>query len=150
MESFKIEQFEQENGVGSFPHFKSLTAEECEQVRRRIALSLGLEPNVDSKILLEKIFSLRINRMVNFVNGALDLASELASISVDAESLVFINWYRFDDIDQIKLGDLSIHFNDIWHPIADDIEIFDSTLSWVASISHYSVFRLFYLDGQES
>lgn len=55
---------------------------------------------------------------------------------------VYINWHRFDKIDQMQFPDLMGHFDDIWYPGADDIDIFDDSLNWVASVSHFGNVRL--------
>lgn len=148
MEPFKIEHLERETGKGSFPSFKSLTSDECLQYRQKFALALGLEAEADSLVILKSIFCLEAVRTVHIEDGKFDLATELALVCPDPESSIFINWYQFDDIDQMKLVDLSVYFDDIWYPSVDDIEIFDSALTWVATVSHYYVFRLIHLGGK--
>jgi hypothetical protein len=60
--------------------------------------------------------------------------------------MVFINWYRFDDIDEMRLPDLAEHFADVWLPMAEDPDIFDSTFTWMLSIAHYNAYTLRRLD----
>ena len=62
---------------------------------------------------------------------------ELAnSIGIEPQSVVFVNWNRFDKIDRLSFTDLSKFFCDIWYPASDDIDIFDSALLWVLSVTH--------------
>ena len=53
--------------------------------------------------------------------------------------VVFINFYEFDAIDVISLKELSRALNDIWLPGAEDIDVFDSKLSWVVQVNHEEI-----------
>ena len=53
--------------------------------------------------------------------------------------VVFINFYEFDVIDVISLKELSRIINDIWLPGAEDIDIFNSTFSWVVQVNHEEI-----------
>ena len=54
----------------------------------------------------------------------------------DVTFKVYINWFRFDNIDQMKFNDFSTYFYDIWFPSVDDIDLFDESYSWIVSIRH--------------
>jgi hypothetical protein len=56
---------------------------------------------------------------------------------------VYLNWYRFDDIDQIDLAALDQYFSDIWYPGSDDLDVFDDSTDWIVSIAHFGKIRFF-------
>ncbi|NJL29129.1 MAG: hypothetical protein HC897_15225 [Thermoanaerobaculia bacterium] len=149
MHPFKIESFEQKHGACTFPPFRSLKPGECAEARRNIARALDLNPDADVDSILKNIFSLETGPATSIDEARFDLISELARAGANAASTVFLNWYRFDEIDELELADLSSILMEIWYPSADDIEIFDSSLSWIASVSHYGTFRLFFLRDAE-
>ena len=49
---------------------------------------------------------------------------------------IFLNWYRFDAFDEMLFSDFIKCFDYIWYPSADDLDIFDQSLSWILSIDH--------------
>jgi hypothetical protein len=59
----------------------------------------------------------------------------LSQQSIQPEKNVFINWYRYDRIEEIGFFDLDKYFGDIWHPGPDEMDVLDSSLSWIISIS---------------
>ena len=52
---------------------------------------------------------------------------------------VYIDWGRFNDIDEMNADDFNSVFHDLWYPSSDDIEVFDKTLSWVLLVRHFDV-----------
>jgi hypothetical protein len=66
-----------------------------------------------------------------------DLKRTLLGAGIAPSSSVFLNWYRFDDIDEVQLESASTFFHDFWYPSADDLEIFDDSLKWVLFVHHY-------------
>jgi hypothetical protein len=67
----------------------------------------------------------------------------LRKLGVTSPKKVYLNWYRFDDIDQIDLADLDRYFFDIWYPDSDDLDVFDDSADWIVSIAHHGNVRLF-------
>lgn len=65
----------------------------------------------------------------------LQVAGLLSYLKISPREHVFINWNRYDDIDEIGFNDLDMYFSDIWYPGSDDIDIFDSSFRWIISIS---------------
>lgn len=64
------------------------------------------------------------------------ILNTLNGIIKNANDKLFVNWYRYDEIDIFKAGDLSTYFDDIWFPDVDDIDIFDNSLDWIVTIRH--------------
>ena len=135
MDSFKIELLEK-NGV-EFPFF------------------LHLEDDDDlfnmQQILLENFNHLTIDEFME----KLDMENVVADFNASNESEfnlfelfkflgippvnVFINWGKFDNIDEISFNDLGQYFYDLWFHSADNIDIFDDTYRWIVSIRHDGV-----------
>lgn len=86
--------------------------------------------------LISKIGTLNFIPYFNTNNETECQLSELFNTLAFSLSNVFINWYRFDDIDKMSLKDLDQYFYDIWFPATDDIDIFDDTFKWIVSIFH--------------
>lgn len=54
---------------------------------------------------------------------------ELCLFWIKPQTNVYINWYRYDQVDEMAFVDLDKCFADIWYPGPDDIDIFDSEFS---------------------
>lgn len=48
---------------------------------------------------------------------------------------MFINWDRYEEIDEMGLDDLNRYFSDIWYPGSDEVDVFDSSFGWFLSVS---------------
>jgi hypothetical protein len=135
MEHFKKELFKSRYGV-PFPDIHSLSAEEREQILTLLKRRLGATSDGDIMTVLHKL-----DEHQKVVNGAsadsdeFDLA-QVIPVPVPVDQVVLVNWYRFDDVDAVKFETLTKYFGDIWYPASDDIDIFDSRVSWVVSVRH--------------
>ncbi len=137
MEQFKIENFERENLGRSFPQFQPLAPSKCEDIRLRICESFGLPSELIGSTLTRRVAQLQSQLSgVNAEHEEFSLGDALREFGVFAQDDVLINWYQFDDIDQISLETLSTYFDDIWYPASDDIDIFDFSFSWIVSVNH--------------
>lgn len=137
MERRNIEGFENAYPGRQFPTFRVLQDDEMQGVRSRIKTQLGLGDDVDNLQLVQALGSL------GEVCGGMDARSSSFSLQKSLEELdisplekMFVNFYRFDDIDELRLEDVSEHFEYIWYEGSDDIDLFDDTLSWILSVSH--------------
>jgi hypothetical protein len=143
MEQFKIECFEKDNPNEKFPKVEQIsTTERQKQIRSRLALLVGysqcLEPLELAKALLANS---RIVINSNAMSKSFDLSKVIRSLDINPQKYVYINWDRFSTIDRMVFGDLCKYFDYIWYPAADDIDVFDDTLSWVLLISHSGTVR---------
>jgi hypothetical protein len=136
MQSFKIENFERESGT-PFPPFSALSVDDCESLRRRLAERLGLPTAVNGLDLVRAV-GRQESRNLSLVGGSpgFDLRKELTAAGIDPPLSVYLNWYRYDDIDEMRFDDLSRYFDDIWYPSSDDLDVFDSSLRWILSVDH--------------
>ncbi len=135
MENFKIEHFKRNNPADDFPAFNSLTFDKIQLIYDKLLKAIGGYFSPDQ--LVKKINELEtLVKNVNANNEDFLLKSLLCEINIHPQQKVYVNWYRFDNIDELYFADLNMYFSDIWYPSSDDIDIFDSTFSWLLSISH--------------
>jgi hypothetical protein len=141
VESFKIKNFEREYGVNSFPGFRSLDAGEAYHIFSLLKERLGLPPKSSGLDVLDNIG--KKATALSEVDAAVemfDLCSILAQLEFVATK-VFVNWDRFEKIDEFGTKDLCQYFTDIFYPSADDLEIMDVGLTWLLSIRHYGTVK---------
>ena len=138
MDSIKIRNFQHAYSNGAFPSYKELSSDECASIRRQLAETFGISTNTLPVDLVNKIQSMSRPLAEADANDThFDLAQTLQTKQIPSPKLVFVNWNRFDRIDQMRFQDLRLHFDSIWYPSSDDIDIFDETCEWVLSVAHY-------------
>lgn len=136
MEDFKIENFKNDNPSKDFPHFNTLDLEQAKEIYNKLSEKIGgaLPPDQLVKKINEKGAFVQDN---NAEDDDFLLKTVFERIEIVPQDKVYLNWYRFDNIDIIRFNDLNRYFDDIWYPSSDDIDIFDETFLWIVSISHY-------------
>lgn len=143
MESIKIENFEKSHPGISFPWYRSLDSDSCWQLRERLRERMQLPSGVSCLDLVQAIYQRSAVVIVADTKSAdFDFAAIMQTVGIVPTEHVFINWYRFDRVDELAFPDVSRYFEDIWYSKADDIDIFDNSLGWVVVICHYGEFRL--------
>ena len=148
MDGFKIENFERQHGANSFPAFRSLITEEANNVLAILKRRLGLPDELSAEDVLHAIDQKSVDvDGVDANEEAFDLRAVLARLGFSAVK-VFVNWYRFDRIDEFETEKLCDCFGDIFYPSVDDIEISDVNLTWLVSIRHYGAVRALNLSGR--
>jgi hypothetical protein len=137
MDKSKLENFHRSYPGQSFAEFATLTGVECEALRKKVAVTLGLS-DVGPLELVRQLHAQTSSHLGEVPReGQPDLRALLEGVvPLGRPHRVFVNWYRFDDIDSLELDDLSRHFDDIWYPSVDDIEVFDESCRWFLSVSH--------------
>ena len=135
MEKFKIEHFKRENPSNEFPAFKTLTPEEARDVYESVLKAMGWD--VSPERLVKMIYERgTLVRGVNATEDGFDLESIFDDLGIHPCEKVYLNWYRFDEIDEMSFADVDKYFDDIWYPGPDDMDIFDESFSWIVSVSH--------------
>jgi hypothetical protein len=135
MHPSKIENFRQSHGARVFPAFSSLSTEECATLRRKLGIRLGW-PNNDGLSLLH-VLNLRAKIIDgNAESPEFNLKNTLMQSGIAPGRMVYLNWYRLDEMDRMNFDDLNADFGDIWYPGSDDIEIIDDELGWILFVSH--------------
>ncbi len=135
MDSFKIELLKKE-GI-EFPFFLHLTDEDDLFNIQQILLENFNHLTIAE--LMEKLYTENIVSDFNASNEAEFTIFALFKFLDIAPINVFINWGKFDNIDEISFNDLDRYFYDLWFHSADDIDIFDDTYRWIVSIRHDGV-----------
>jgi hypothetical protein len=137
METRNIEDFKREHPGIKFPDYRHLTANETEAIRRRLKILASLPENIDNLTLTRHIAKIsKICDCENANDEKFNLSATLNSLDIFPEDQVYINFYRFDEVDKMLLNDVSRWFRFIWYPVSDDIEIFDDSLEWILSVTH--------------
>jgi hypothetical protein len=144
MEQFKIDFYEDEFGPNTFPDFRRLTEPEMRHVRDKIKESLGLSNATSGLELLRAIRNHScLVPGVNPNERNFDLKSLIDWLKVPQSGAIFVNWYRFDDMEKFRLTDFCNVFHDVWYPPADEaIELVDSQLRWIIFVAHWGVIRV--------
>jgi hypothetical protein len=137
MQNIKVENFNRAHPNVAFPVFKAIQESGCAELRRQIATRLGLAADAPPLDLVTSLVARDGHTLGEAPDaGPFDIGSALRAVGLEACTRVYLNWYRFDDIDEMQLDDLSKYFDDIWYPSTDDLDVFDSTFSWVLSVTH--------------
>jgi hypothetical protein len=142
MNEIKIINFKKEHPETSFPAYRELPLHEC----MAITDSISKKHNIRASTPLE--FLEMLNKRQKDVESenadcaSFNLRSVLTKLHIQPLDMVFINRWRFDQIDSMSFDDVSKYFDDIWYPSADDIDIFDSSFEWILSIDHAGYLKL--------
>ena len=135
MDRLKIENCERDRGPGSFIWFRHLPQTEALELFNRVKQRLNLPARLDGLNTLKVIRDRSAHsRGVNAEDEEFDLQRVLGGFQLPER--VFLNWYRFDDLDEVRFDDLRSKFDDLWYPASDDLEVLDPNLGWILSIDH--------------
>ena len=132
MENFKIDLFIGEYEK-DFPEYSHLSESACISIMEKLSKSFSVDfsSNIAKKLDEKQFFEKSIDAKEEF-----RLIDFLQKINVIPLSKIYINWYKFNDIDSIDLVDMDKYFYDIWFPSSDDIDLFDENFNWIVSIRH--------------
>lgn len=137
MDKIKVDNFLREYQGLQFPRYISLNNKECLRISQSLQISFGLKKIIDGLRLVKEFDSLAIPLNLNAdTTQDFSISKLLHSLKINANSEVYVNWYRFDKIDLLNLLDLNNFFNDLWYTNLDDIDIFDNSFEWILSINH--------------
>lgn len=137
MQQFKVDYFKREWPGTMFPNYYSLNDEELLIIQNKLFTKFLSNKNGDLLELVQKIEAIGLAvDLVNAMNESFSLLDLFSKKNIYSNDFVYINWYRFDDIDRINFSDLDKFFDDIWYPGSDDIDIFDDSISWILSVKH--------------
>lgn len=137
MNHTKRKNFESAHPGVRVPDCYTLSPSESDEIRRRLRERLQIPESSDGLAILQKLVErASLHTKANALDDSFNLSDVMASLGVQPKVQVYVNWYRFDAIDRMAYDDVVQYFDDIWYPSSDDIEVFDSSLSWVLSVSH--------------
>jgi hypothetical protein len=144
MQAFKIDHFKDEWPDRIFPEYRSLDESELSLLQDKLFKKFI----VKEKCNVIELFGI-ISSISCFIDGVsacddnFSLSDLLSSQGINYDDYIYLNWYRFDDIDVMRLSDLDNYFHDIWYPHSDDIDIFDKSYSWILSVRHDGVLSIY-------
>jgi hypothetical protein len=137
VQDYKLANFKKLNPSEDFPVFRRVGSEESRQLAARLAQRLRLPVPFDPLKLVRRVQScLTTVPGVSSLSEDFRLSQVLWQFRLPAPECVFVNWYQFDDVDEIRFDELDSHFADVWYPSSDDIEVFDASLTWLIAIAH--------------
>jgi len=138
LEQIKIDNFKKDNPEVDFPNYIELDSHSCAVIRASISEKLGVNKSSTGLELVNAVATrTQTYTSTSCRDSDFNLKRVLSFHELTESESVFINWHRFDEIDQIPLADLTKHFDDIWYSDVDDIDIFNDKLMWILSISHF-------------
>ena len=150
MQLFKINNFIKENPDKTFPAYKPVSAPYKNEILYRIKKLLSMD-NSPVQDIVKKINDLATTiGQIDIENLDFSLVDLLDKYGIRYSKHVYINWYVFDDVDEMSIQALNDYFYDIWYPGPDDIDIFDESFKWILSVQHDGEIRLLRLSGEES
>ena len=76
------------------------------------------------------------NRYREDAKNGLDVLAVLDGLGVGYSEHAYLNWGQFEELDRIRLQDLSECFDDIWYPGSDDLDVIDAECKWILSVRH--------------
>ena len=145
MDDFKLRDFAASEG-------KQLPVQKCSEkevatVRALLLRRLGLPEATDGLALVQAVEARSVAvEALDASRDDFDLAQFFAeSIGISLEDYVFLNWYRFDELDRMRARDLAEFFSDVWYPSADDLDVMDRQCRWIISIDHHGGLRVLQL-----
>lgn len=143
MDQHKIENFAKAHPGVAFPTYLHLDGNHAGAIRDAIATSVD-SPELNGLALVKKLRAVSTEAVhLQADEPAFTVGRLLRELGVKSPEKVYLNWYRFDDIDQIALADLDQYFSDIWYPGSDDLDVFDDSARWIVSIAHHGKVWLF-------
>ena len=118
MDSNKIMNFERDNPGRPFPSFRQVDRSEPEKFRESLKRKLSITEDTDGLALVHAVANVSV-----LVEGYSAEAEEFNLLAVVKDlgllpmDSVYINWYRYDQIDRIAFKDLVSFFEYIWYPL---------------------------------
>jgi hypothetical protein len=142
MDEIKIKNFAAAHPGAQLPVTRHLERGECQSLQSAIATKIGLAGGSNG---LEILGALELKASdIPGVQPSKDgfvLADLFKRLQLEAKK-IYVNWSRFDDIDEMNANEFSAVFHDLWYPSSDDIEIFDQSQKWVLLIRHFDVAQI--------
>jgi hypothetical protein len=135
MEQFKIQICLAEHPGEQHPRIHSVEASVCQSILNRIAEKVGIQ-QPDTQNLIMYLHALAHAVPENALDDNFDLAAVLSREGIIPLNTLFINWGDFSELDEMPYLDLCRWFQYVWYPSSDDIDIFDSSLSWFLHVYH--------------
>jgi len=143
MEEGKIEAFKAKHPLQAFPWFRTLGRGDVRNVYSQLCRRVSLPEDADGLSLVRALeHTGEVLEQADLKCFPQDIEDALSRHKIGVTTNVCVNWYRFDEIDELRFDDFLRWFPDLWYTAAEDPDIFDETLEWLLSIRHYGTFVL--------
>src|SRR6185295_9283406 len=115
MDEFKIERFQTEHPGEALP-LAPADSRTVQSMRALLSRRLGLPDGSPGLSLVQSILSKSTPLAgVSALSPEFSLMEVLSrQAGIDLEGEVFLNWYRFDQLDRMRAKDISRLLHDIW------------------------------------
>lgn len=136
MENFKVTQFEECHPGTPFPRYRTLSSEECQDLRARLSSRFEFSAHTPLELLQLLASTAEVEGNKNADSDDFEIGDVFLAHGIIPRPVVYLNWYRLDKIDEMTSENFFRYFGDIWYPGADDIEVFDGDCSWIVFVRH--------------
>lgn len=139
----KIEVFQVDFPGRPFPGYRLLDEQECAELRAGFERRILNAGELKQSQLLEEMW-----RRATPLEGdpsdeaAFDPRTLMASLGIAPEQRVYLDWSAFTEIYEMRFSDFADCFHSLYFPSADDLTVFDGTLSWILWFLHYRALAL--------
>ena len=142
MQAFKLENFSRAHPDTDPPEFSPLTASEEASEVAKLLKQAQHSTGSPEELLRQLAKQAQPIATVNLDERPIELRRVFEMCGISPESVLFVQWGPFRNIDRFNRVELEKYFYDIWYPAADDIELFDGTAKWIIFVAHYGAVRV--------
>lgn len=137
MDKIKIEDFARDHPNKKFPAYRTLDAQEAKEIRFLLAERMGVPADITPLDLVKQVTTKSTPiPHVNAEDDGFSVIGLISELGVNSKDDILINWYRYDHIDEMRLSDVSRYLDDLWYPVAEEVDLFDESLKWILSIEY--------------
>ncbi len=136
MDTFKRDNFQRLYPGRAFPSVEVMNPSACDEVRKEIAIRLGGGLAQTGADLVRDISGEAEPVPDVDAKHGFDMLETLDRLGLDHAEYAFLNWRQFEELERIRLRDLSEYFSDIWYPDSDDLDVIDINCTWILSVRH--------------
>ena len=136
MDLSRIKVFKADFPEQAFPSYRSLSQAECEDILKRLYGKLSLQVTQDS-VTLDTIIRDRSTQFADDIDeNSISVSSMFRGMEIAVPSAVILKWNSWVELTEFSFSDFEKYFGYLFLPGADDLDVFDSTMSWVVSFTH--------------
>jgi hypothetical protein len=136
MDQWKLQRLIEEQQIDP-AEVRELPPSEVQALRSRLCDRLGLKPSISDLTLMKELQKRR--RPIDQCNAQVegfDLLTCFARAGVMPEERVYLNWYNFDRVDEVRFDLFRRCLDHFYYPAADDLDILDNHFTWIVAIDH--------------
>lgn len=129
---YKVEVFQVDFPGRPFPWYRLLDEQECANLRAGLERRIGNVREVQPRQLLWDLW-----QRATSLDGdpsdeaAFDPRVLMESLGLVPGQRVYLDWSPFTEVYEMRFNDFVEFFHSLYFPSADDLTVFDDTLSWI-------------------